>query len=104
MKTYMLIPSLVSKAKLLVERHQTVIDNEYQIMTSASDFVRKHNEIDTDIKIEKERSKKVDRKFFILDICVAVILTCIFLFLSIMELLSVDMVMYNWYETASELI
>ena len=49
MKTYMLVPSLVSKAKLLVERHQTVVDNEYQIMISASDFVRKHNEIDTDI-------------------------------------------------------
>ena len=59
MKTCVLIPGLVNRAQLLLARHITVIENEYEVTTLASDFVRKHKEIDHDIKKEKMRGKKI---------------------------------------------
>ena len=78
MKTCVLIPGLVNRAQLLLARHITVIENEYEVTTLLSDFVRKHKEIDHDIKKEKMRGKRVNKTFFMIDGIVAVMLLSLF--------------------------
>ena len=50
MQTCILIPGLVYKAQLLMERHRDVIMDEYKLTTATDIFVKKHKEIDEDIE------------------------------------------------------
>ena len=63
MKTCILVPGLVSKAKLLFERHSRTIENEFEGATSVDEFVRLHNEIDLDIKMQNNWYKTVGIAF-----------------------------------------
>ena len=51
----------------MLERHKTVIENEYENTSPISEFVFKHFAIDYELKKERERSKSVKRTFLILD-------------------------------------
>ena len=46
LKTCHILPRLVYKAKLIVERHQTVIENDYEITTLRSTYIQRHEMID----------------------------------------------------------
>ena len=46
MQTCFLIPGINKKARLLLARHLTVIESEYERTTGISDFVKQHDEID----------------------------------------------------------
>ena len=78
MQTCVLIPGLVKKAKLLMMRHHAVIANEFEITTRASSFVRKHSEIDADIRTEKQKSNKVSKNFQTIDTVVISVFLCLF--------------------------
>ena len=62
-KTCILVPGLVRKAQLLFERHSRTIKNEFEGATSVDEFVRLHNEIDRDIKMQNNWYKTVGIAF-----------------------------------------
>ena len=67
MKTCILVPGLVSKAKLLFERHSRTIENDFEGATSVDEFVRLHNEIDWDIKWQNTLYRRVSIAFVAVD-------------------------------------
>ena len=78
MKTCILVPGLVSKAKLLFERHSRTIENEFEGATSVDEFVRLHNEIDRDIKKQNNWYKTVSMAFVVVDFVLYVFLIAAF--------------------------
>ena len=86
-KTCFLNPSVVKKANLLLGRHLTVIENEYEPTTLVSDFIRQHDLIDADIQKEKRKNKTLGKIFLIIDILITVFIITIEAFLY-----------YNWHE------
>ena len=77
----MLLPGLLNKARLLLERHQTTIRDEYQQSVTTDQFLSRHEQIDFEIKLEKTRSIKVCRNFTILDIVVTAAILSLYSFL-----------------------
>ena len=61
----------------MLERHRTVIDNEYEQTSNLSDFVSKHVSIDLEMKNERGRNKSVQRTFLGIDIIVSSIMICV---------------------------
>ena len=56
------------KARLLLERNISVIENEYERTGLMSDFIQKHEAIDAEIKKERQRRNFIKNVFLILDI------------------------------------
>ena len=73
LKTCFLTSGIVNKALLLLARHKTVIENEYNRTSLMSDFIRNNDAIDTDIKNERNRSKRIHKTFFMIDLVSAVL-------------------------------
>ena len=55
-KTCVLIPGLAKRARLLMDKHQSTIENGYELKIPVKEFLRIHKEIVIDIKKEKARS------------------------------------------------
>lgn len=66
-KTCLILPGLVQRARLLLERHLTNIEIDKALYTSAKDFLLKHSEIDADVQVERSKRKKIEMVFFIVD-------------------------------------
>ena len=74
LQTCFLSSGIVKRAVLLLERHRTVIENEYQCTVYMSDFVQKHQLIDEELKKERARGQVIKKRFVISDIVVVILI------------------------------
>ena len=85
-KTCCLSTGIVKRAYLLLMRHRTVIDNNYETTSECSDFVRNHMSIDRDMQTERDKSRSVHRIFLVIDILIQISLPVIYGFIMYYEL------------------
>ena len=79
-KTCIVVPSLVKKARLILERHQTSIKEGLEEIGSVNELLRIHNTIDQDIKDQNARYKRINAVFLVVDtIGPVLIVICILL-------------------------
>lgn len=84
LKTCILLPNMVSKARLLLERYQNAIENNCTKITLHSEFVNRDIAIDTEMKFERARNKKVSANFLKVDILLSILMLGTEAFLLIM--------------------
>ena len=74
MKTCFLTKGIVKKACLLLERHQTVIENELEHSNTLNSFFIKHAYIDQEVKNEQAKSNYIQKIFLIIDISFMIVI------------------------------
>ena len=84
LKTCILLPNMVTKARLLLERYRNTTENHCTKITLHSEFVSREFAIDTEMQIEKTRNKKVSTSFLKVDIILSILMLGTEAFLLIM--------------------